>query len=57
MFKMNVPVYRLPQFDKLMNENNVVYRVYNKIDKTTIIVKFKTKKELDQAQKVTKDLF
>lgn len=57
MFTLEIPAEKLNNFDKLMNQNNVNYRIdeSNK-NNSVVVIKLKTQDKFNSAQEIIKKL-
>lgn len=57
MFSIEIPAEKLKNFDKLMNESNINYRIdeSNK-NPSVVVVKFRNQDKLNSAQEIIKKL-
>lgn len=57
MFTLEIPAEKLNNFDKLMNQNNVNYRIdeSNK-NNSVVVIKLKTQDKFNSAQEIVKKL-
>lgn len=57
MFTLEIPAEKLNNFDKLMNQNNVNYRIdeFNK-NNSVVVIKLKTQDKFNSAQEIIKKL-